>query len=124
MMDAGLIGVSGVDSAGTSGVAVTLPTWMRALPRAFVAEAKGDPIKRGITYACCCAGPAVSRLTLGEVTLVEFAGGLWEITMPASLPCAKTVASSPTCKPRRRMLIAAARSDCPTTSGGETQIGR
>src|SRR5882724_2982427 len=123
MMDAGPIGARGTASPGTSGAAVTLPTWMRALPSALVAEANGDPTKLGITYDRCCGGLEVSRLTLGEVTLVEFAGGLWAITVPASFPGADTAASSPTCNPRRRMLIAAARSLCPTTSGGDTRIG-
>src|SRR5258706_7289645 len=109
MMDAGPIGARGAASPGTSGAAVTLPTWMRALPSALVAEANGDPTKLGITYACCCGGPGVSRPTLGEGTLVQFARRLLAITVPPSFSCAGTAASSPTFQSPRRDVACAAR---------------
>jgi len=63
-MDAGPTGTGGAESPGTTGTAVTLPTWIWASLSAFVAEAKGNPTKLGITYDRGSVGPVVSRLTL------------------------------------------------------------
>src|SRR5215469_12162984 len=109
--------------AGGASTVVTLPTTNPAPSRVAVEVSSVCPIKLGVTKAGREGGSATNRLILGAETLVAFAGGFCATTCPGSTPDTSILAVDPKFNPRWAILMAAARSLCPTITGISTRCG-
>jgi len=88
---------------------VTTPTRSPAPCNTWVALASGCPTKLGITNAWGCEADVTRRLIFGADTPLAWGSGLCDRTWSGVEPGICNWASAPMSRPRRRMLISAAR---------------
>src|SRR5580698_7037315 len=106
-------GVVAGGGVGCAAWVLMVGTCIPASTITLIASSSLRPTRSGMTKESVSGAAAISRLIFGSDTLTAFAGGLCAMIWSGGAFGIAALATAPSSKPRRRMLISAARSLLP-----------